>query len=182
MPHQYRRLRGKVERLRRTPGNFPYRCGLFRVDRRRGPVERCGAQPEQELRRLLPAGFPGWSDLARDQYIEVQTLLTGYLLSSQGDRVSMAHSVEGRVPYLDHRVIEFANALSPRYKLRALHEKVLLRRALGRALPQAIVQRVKQPYRAPDSRCFFRDGAALPYVRELTSPANVRRSEAGVCG
>ena len=136
----------------------------------------CGAQPEQELRRRLPPGFPAWSDLARDQYIEVKTLLEGYLLSSQGDRVSMAHSVEGRVPYLDHRVIELANALSPRYKLRGLHEKVLLRRALSRTLPEAIVQRVKQPYRAPDSRCFFRDGTPLPYVRELMSPANLRRS------
>ena len=134
------------------------------------------AKPEEELMRLLPAGFAAWSDLARDQYVEVKTLLEGYLLSSQGDRVSMAHSVEGRVPYLDPQVIEFANALSPRYKLRGLHEKLLLRCALRQSVPEAILRRVKQPYRAPDSRCFFEDGRPLPYVQELMSPANVRRS------
>lgn len=133
------------------------------------------AQPEEELKALLPPQFRTWSDLARDQYIEVKTLLEGYLLSSQGDRVSLAHSVEGRLPYLDHQVIEFANALSPRYKLRALHEKVLLRRTLRQAVPEAILKRVKQPYRAPDSRCFFHEGKPLPYVQELMSPANVRR-------
>ena len=134
------------------------------------------AKPEESLARQLPAGFMGWSDLSRDQYIEVKTLLEGYLLSSQGDRVSLAHSVEGRVPYLDHRVIEFANSLSPRYKLRGLNEKVLLRRALRRKIPETILKRVKQPYRAPDSRCFFEDGRPLPYVQALMSPESVRRS------
>ena len=134
------------------------------------------SEPEEELRRLLPAEFGTWSDLARDQYIEVKTLLEGYLLSSQGDRVSMAHSVEGRLPYLDHRVIEFLNSLSPRYKLRGLKEKVLLRHALARRVPQAILKRVKQPYRAPDSRSFFQDGKPLPYVQELMSASNLRRT------
>ena len=134
------------------------------------------SKPEEELTQLLPGQFADWSALSRDQYIEVKTLLEGYLLSSQGDRPSMAHSVEGRVPYLDHRVIEFLNALSPRYKLRALREKVLLRRALGRILPESILKRVKQPYRAPDSRSFFQDGRPLPYVQELLSESSLRRS------
>jgi asparagine synthase (glutamine-hydrolysing) len=131
---------------------------------------------EEELAAELPAGFAGWEPLARDQYVEVKTLLQGYLLSSQGDRVSMAHSVEGRVPYLDHRVIEFVNSLSARYKLRGLREKVLLRKALGALVPQLILERTKQPYRAPDSQCFFEAGKALPYVEELTSSANLRRT------
>jgi asparagine synthase (glutamine-hydrolysing) len=134
------------------------------------------AQPEQELNQQLPAQFETWSALSRDQYIEVKTLLEGYLLSSQGDRASMAHSVEGRVPYLDHRVIEFLNSLSPRYKLRALREKVLLRRALSPILPESIRNRAKQPYRAPDTRCFFQGDKPLPYVQELLSESNVRRS------
>jgi len=134
------------------------------------------AQPEEELKRQLPARFGTWSALARDQYIEVKTLLEGYLLSSQGDRVSMAHSVEGRVPYLDHRVIEFVNTLNPRYKLRGLREKLLLRRSLAGIVPESILKRVKQPYRAPDSRCFFQDGRPLPYVEALLSESNLRRS------
>lgn len=133
-------------------------------------------RPEEELEAELPPDFEAWDDLGRDQYIEVKTLLEGYLLSSQGDRVSMAHSVEGRVPYLDHRLIELVNSLSARYKLRGLREKVLLRKALGGLVPDPILARVKQPYRAPDSGSFFESGKPLPYVEELTSPANLRRA------
>lgn len=150
--------------------------GIFRLLSPELLSSLSGAKPEEALREQLPDGFATWSDLGRDQYIEVKTLLEGYLLSSQGDRVSLAHSVEGRVPYLDHRVIEFVNALSPRYKLRALHEKVLLRRALVRDVPQAILNRVKQPYRAPDSRCFFHGEKPLPYVEELMSASHLRRT------
>ncbi len=135
-----------------------------------------GYVPENDLLERLPAGFPAWSALGRDQYVEVATLLEGYLLSSQGDRVGMAHAVETRMPYLDHRVIEFANALGPRYKLRGLTEKALLRRALRGLLPQSVMRRTKQPYRAPESRCFFLDGKPLPYVEELLSDENVRRT------
>jgi len=131
---------------------------------------------ERELAATLPATFERYAPLARDQYIEVKTLLQGYLLSSQGDRVSMAHSVEARVPYLDHRVIELAGALSGRYKLRGLQEKVLLRKALAGLVPERIIARTKQPYRAPDSRSFFEAGKPLPYVAELVSASNLRRT------
>jgi asparagine synthase (glutamine-hydrolysing) len=150
--------------------------GIFRLLSPEMKQTLATAQPEQELNQQLPAQFETWSALSRDQYIEVKTLLEGYLLSSQGDRASMAHSVEGRVPYLDHRVIEFMNSLSPRYKLRALREKVLLRRALRPILPESIRSRAKQPYRAPDTRCFFQGDKPLPYVQELLSESNVRRS------
>jgi asparagine synthase (glutamine-hydrolysing) len=150
--------------------------GIFKLLSPEMQASLASAKPEDELTGQLPAQFDTWSALSRDQYIEVKTLLEGYLLSSQGDRPSMAHSVEGRVPYLDQRVIEFMNALSPRYKLRALHEKALLRRALGRILPQSILKRVKQPYRAPDSRSFFQDDRPLPYVQELLSESNLRRT------
>lgn len=150
--------------------------GIFRLLSREMQASLSATEPEEELREQLPAGFATWSALSRDQYVEVKTLLDGYLLSSQGDRVSLAHSVEGRVPYLDHKVIEFVNALSPRYKLRGLHEKALLRRALRRVVPESIVKRVKQPYRAPDSRCFFDGDCPLPYVKELLSDSNLRRT------
>ena len=150
--------------------------GIFRLLSPEMQASLSAAQPQEELRRQLPPGFDAWSGLSRDQYIEVKTLLEGYLLSSQGDRVSLAHSVEGRVPYLDHRVIEFANTLSPLYKLRGLREKVLLRRALCRVVPESILKRVKQPYRAPDSSCFFQGERPLPYVQELLSESNLRRT------
>ena len=122
----------------------------------------------------LPPESAGWEPLARDQYIEARSLLAGYLLSSQGDRAAMANSIEARFPYLDHRVIEFANALPAHWKLRGLTEKAVLRQALADLLPEDIVRRTKQPYRAPDSQSFFLDGKPVDYVAELLSPASIR--------
>jgi asparagine synthase (glutamine-hydrolysing) len=124
----------------------------------------------------LPAQFPQWESLARDQYIEAKTLLEGYLLSSQGDRVAMANSVEGRVPFLDHRVVEFAGRLPARFKLRGLREKAILKAALADLLPHEIRARTKQPYRAPDAPCFFVDGKPLAYVEELLGERKLREA------
>jgi asparagine synthase (glutamine-hydrolysing) len=146
-----------------------------------GPAWRdtmAGWDPQAALAAHLPAAFGGWAPLARDQYVEASTLLSGYLLAAQGDRMAMAASVEARVPFLDHRVIEFANRMPARYKLRGLRDKVLLRRALRRELPPAIARRPKQPYRAPDAACFVRDGRPLDWVAELLSPA--RLEDAGL--
>ena len=124
----------------------------------------------------LPANILDWAPLARDQYVEAKTLLAGYLLAAQGDRVAMAGSIEGRYPYLDHTLIEFANTLPPSWKIRGLTEKHILRRALADLLPRDIAQRTKQPYRAPDSASFFVDGRPLDYVADLFSPENLRAS------
>jgi asparagine synthase (glutamine-hydrolysing) len=124
--------------------------------------------------RKLPAAIGGWTPLARDQYVEAKSLLAGYLLSAQGDRMGMANSVEGRFPYLDHRLIEFASRLPPSFKIRGLTEKFLLRRALAGLLPEDVLHRVKQPYRAPDSQSFFFDGKPLDYVAELMGADRIR--------
>ena len=67
--------------------------------------------PEARLLARLPAEFAGWSPLARAQYLEITTFLEGYLLHAQGDRMLMGHSIEGRFPFLDFRVAEFAARL-----------------------------------------------------------------------
>jgi asparagine synthase (glutamine-hydrolysing) len=100
-----------------------------------------------------------WDYLARAQWLEIKTLLPGYILSAQGDRMLMAHSVEGRFPFLDSRLIEFSSHLPARDKILALNEKHLLKLAFKDELPAAILQRPKQPYRAPDSESFFSDSA-----------------------
>src|SRR5690606_19569011 len=56
------------------------------------------------LRARLPAAFENWSPLGRASYLELKTLLASYLISSQGERMAMANSVEGRFPFLDHRL------------------------------------------------------------------------------
>jgi asparagine synthase (glutamine-hydrolysing) len=89
----------------------------------------------------LPADFNRWSPLARAQYLEISIFLSHYLLSSQGDRMGMAHSVEGRFPFLDVRLVEFCNNLDSRMKLRCLREKWLLKKAAQPWLPDAIHRR-----------------------------------------
>ena len=114
--------------------------------------------------------------MGRDQYVEAHTLMTGYLLCSQGDRMAMANSIEGRFPFLDHRLIEFANRLPPSYKVKGLAEKFLLKKAFIGELPASIRTRTKQPYRAPDSQSFFRNGVAADYVAELFSEQRLREA------
>jgi asparagine synthase (glutamine-hydrolysing) len=121
----------------------------------------------------VPADFVNWAPLARDQYAEAHTLMSGYLLGAQGDRAAMAASIEARYPFLDHRVLAFAAGLPARLKLRGLREKRVLKRAFAAELPTSITQRVKQPYRAPDSACFFRGGEPLPWIAELLAPDRV---------
>ena len=121
----------------------------------------------------LPPAFPAWTPLAQDQYLETRTLLSGYLLASQGDRMLMANSVEGRFPFLDTELVELANALPPSYKLCGLDEKHVLKRAALGLVPDEVVRRTKQPYRAPDALCFV--GPEAPaWVAEVMSPSSVR--------
>jgi asparagine synthase (glutamine-hydrolysing) len=121
----------------------------------------------------LPGEFSRWDPLAQAQYVEVVTLLSGYLISSQGDRMLMAHSVEGRFPFLDADVMEFCNGLPARYKLAGLNEKFILKRVARGIVPESIINRPKQPYRAPDAVSFVEPGAP-GYVAELLSEESLR--------
>jgi asparagine synthase (glutamine-hydrolysing) len=125
----------------------------------------------------LPGEFRRWSFLAQDQYLEVRTLLSGYLLSSQGDRMLMAHSVEGRYPFLDVDLVELANSLPASYKLHGMDEKHVLKRVAIGLVPDEIIRRPKQPYRAPAAVSFVGD-AAPDWVAEVLSERAVK--EAGV--
>ncbi|MCU7925534.1 MAG: asparagine synthase (glutamine-hydrolyzing) [Candidatus Thiodiazotropha sp. (ex Dulcina madagascariensis)] len=128
------------------------------------------------IERILPAEIDQWKPLNRDQYIEAHTLLSGYLLSSQGDRVAMANSIEGRFPFLDHRVIEFAARLPSRYKIMGMNEKYMLKQTMQGLIPESIRNRSKQPYRAPDSQSFFIDGKPLEYVGYLFSEERINKA------
>jgi asparagine synthase (glutamine-hydrolysing) len=116
-----------------------------------------------------------WGPLQRGQYLESTVFLPQYLLSSQGDRMAMANSVEARHPFLDYRVVEFCNRLPASLKLRGLRDKYLLRRLGQRYLPQEVWRRPKRPYRAPIHKSFF--GTSAPeYVRESLSRKAIQES------
>lgn len=123
----------------------------------------------------FPSDFMQWHPLNRAQYLEISIFLSQYLLSSQGDRMSMAHAVEGRYPFLDYRLVEFCNHLPPNFKLRGLSEKYILKRLASQWIPAEISRRPKRPYRAPTQRCFFPENIAGPeYVDEMLSPAQIK--------
>ncbi len=108
-----------------------------------------------DLAARLPEEFDRWDPFCQAQYLETGYLLPGYILASQGDRVAMAHAVEGRFPFLDPRVVAFAATIPPRLKMKALDEKHVLKRAARGLVPPSVGARPKQPYRAPDGRSFF---------------------------
>ena len=145
---------------------------LFAADVREATKNYDGVS---EIEQTLPSAYRSWSSFGQAEYLEATYFLPGYILSSQGDRMAMAHSVEGRYPFLDYRVVEFAAKLPPNLKMKVLDQKHLLKRAVGGLIPESIVRRPKQPYRAPDGKCFF--GAnAEDYVGELLSPDAVRQN------
>jgi asparagine synthase (glutamine-hydrolysing) len=122
-----------------------------------------------------PPEFAGWDPLQKAQFLEMSLFLPQYLLSSQGDRVAMAHSVEGRFPFLDHRVAEFCGNLPSDLKLRVLKEKVLLRLVAKDWVPEEIRLRPKRPYRAPIRESFF--GAVRHvYLNDLLSAGQIKRA------
>ncbi|MHC1550419.1 asparagine synthase (glutamine-hydrolyzing) [Phyllobacterium sp. K27] len=117
-----------------------------------------------DLASGLSKDFARWHPLHQAQYLETSLLLPGYILNCQSDRMAMAHGLEGRFPFLDHRLVEFASRIPVGMKLKGLAEKHILKRAVRDLVPPAITARPKQPYRAPDSRSFTATG--MPdYVR-----------------
>lgn len=85
----------------------------------------------------------------------------------------MAHAVEGRYPFLDHRVVAFASRLPADLKMKVLDQKYLLKQAVGGLIPESIRMRKKQPYRAPDGISFF--GNNEGYIRDVLSPARIKQ-------
>lgn len=129
----------------------------------------------KSLSEKLPVGYHQWSTLAKAQYLESTIFMSGYLLSSQGDRMLMANSVEGRYPFLDHRVIEFCNQLPDSLKLNGLNEKFLLKKMSKGIIPDSIRKRVKQPYRAPIPENFIKIDQSES-ISELLSPGFIKSS------
>ncbi len=127
----------------------------------------------EEFLEKLPASHREWHPVSRAQWLEMASLLTGYILSAQGDRMLMAHSVEGRFPFLDCDLVDFANKIPSRHKLMGLDEKHILKTAFRDLIPDVILKRPKQPYRAPDAAGFFNDHSP-GWVDALTEESAVK--------
>ncbi|HLV39810.1 asparagine synthase (glutamine-hydrolyzing) [Xanthomarina sp.] len=124
--------------------------------------------PIEDLEKQLESKLKGYDYLTKAQWLEINLFMSGYLLSSQGDRMGMANSIEGRYPFLDHRVIEFCMKLHPDLKLHGLNEKFLLKKMMVGRLPEEILNRSKQAYRAPIRSLFVSED--LPdYLKTMLS-------------
>ena len=131
--------------------------------------------PVEALAATLPHDFARRSPLSRAQALEMTGFLSGYLLSSQGDRMAMAHSVEGRFPFLDHRLVDLAFRLPDHWKIRGLDEKHILKRVAAGYLPASIARRRKQPYRAP-IREALGDASGGGPLHDLLTPDAIERA------
>lgn len=94
----------------------------------------------------------GRAPLNQSMYLFSKTDLANYILSVMGDRIEMAHSVEGRVPFLDHHVVEFVTQRVPvNFKIRGLVEKYILKEAVRDVIPESVYKREKHTFLAPPS-------------------------------
>jgi asparagine synthase (glutamine-hydrolysing) len=118
------------------------------------------------------AGAGSQRPLQRMLYADTKLWLPDFLLL-RGDKLSMAHSLEARVPLLDHKLAEFAAALPPRFKLRGFTRKYLLRKVAARYLPREILDRPKQGFPIPLSQWLRRE--LRTFARDLLAPETIRR-------
>jgi asparagine synthase (glutamine-hydrolysing) len=112
--------------------------------------------------RKLQDRVRGQSTLNAMLYIDTKTWLPDDLLI-KADKMTMANSIELRVPLLDHKVLEFAAALPSRFKLNGLKLKYILKRALSRKIPQEISNRKKTGFPVPYERWLRADLKDLVY-------------------
>ena len=133
---------------------------------------RGATDPFAAAQRMVAAepDYAALDTVRKAQWLEFRTLLSGYLLSTQGDRMALAHGVENRCPFLDPAVVQLAASLNHRFG-DPFDEKYLLKRAFAGVLPKKVIDKGKFPYRATDGAAFVR---AWPEFRDvLTDPTTL---------
>ena len=110
--------------------------------------------PVAELLNSLPIAqqLKGKGQLHQSLYLWTRSAFPHYLLTMLGDRMEMAHSIEGRVPFLDHKLTEFMVQLPEHLKIRGLKEKYILREAAKPILTETMYTRMKHPFLSPPSK------------------------------
>lgn len=114
-----------------------------------------------------------WLDpLTQQQYVDIKTCLVDDILTKV-DRMSMAASIEARVPLLDHRIVEFALSLPPHMKLHRGRTKLILRQAMQGRLPEMVLKKPKEGFNIPLRQWLC--GALRPLMEDLLSTDCVHR-------
>ena len=97
----------------------------------------------------IPGRLSGRNVVNQSLYVMQKSMLINFILTVLGDRMEMGHSIEGRVPFLDHHVAEFAAGLPVHYKIRETTEKYILREAARDVITPELYARQKHPFVAP---------------------------------
>ena len=97
----------------------------------------------------IPGQLTGRHPLHQSLYLWSKTRLPNYLLTVLGDRMEMANSVEGRLPFLDHHVVEMARSLPVTQKIRGGTHKYILRQSMREIITPTVFRRPKQPFWSP---------------------------------
>ena len=111
--------------------------------------------------------------LHQRSYLDFKLRLSDHLLSEHGDRMILANSVEGRYPFLDINLVEFARAIPPSLKLNQFTEKYILKRIAEDWVPPEIINREKFGFRAPGSPYLLRQN--IEWINDLLSYDRIRR-------
>lgn len=115
----------------------------------------------------------GRHPLHQRSYLDFRLRLSDHLISDHGDRMALANSVEGRYPFLDIDLVEFATRIPPELKLHNYIEKYILKRVAGDLLPREIVQREKFGFHAPGSSYLLQHG--IEWINDMVSHDRIKR-------
>jgi len=150
---------GNLEAVRRILGYVPSWCETFssRAVKSRPLLAEdfsCRFKHRESYLQLLsdldiPGQLKGRDALNQSLYLWGKSVLANYILTMLGDRMEMAHSIEGRVPFLDHHVVECICRQPVNMKIRGLTEKYVLREAVRDVITDTVYKRQKHPFLSP---------------------------------
>lgn len=108
----------------------------------------------------------GLSSQKRRSYIDYKLRLSDHLLTEHGDRMFFSHSVEGRHPFLDQKLLEFVATIPDKYKLHGVNEKYILKKAGEGIVPDEILKRKKFPFQAPGMSSMINNTKDMPFLSD----------------
>lgn len=141
-------------------------------------VDACLTYAEGIHGTMLERVNARWHPLHTAEYVFTKAHLQNLLLSNLGDRGEMAHSIEGRTPFLDHKLTEYVNNLPPSMKIRRNEqgewiEKYVLREAGKPFITEEIYKKKKHPYSAPVQ--YPKDGPMYKLLKQLVTEENISK-------
>lgn len=169
----------EIEIRRRMWGDdgFVYEHDYFslrrRVDALYTPAVR-GERTDATAPSISLDKLRGLDPLQRRTYVDLKLRLADHLLGDHGDRMTFAHGVEARYPFLSRQVIDVVRRLPAHLKVRNHREKFILREVAHRRVPNEIIEREKFGFAAPGADLLIQNDSS-GYIAELLSEKRLRR-------